>query len=95
VASLRDIPLDAVEFSIRGYFDRRGGRIADVPNCGIEEIRYETRIQSPAASDRVRELVEEAERHCYVLHTLRRAARLFGRILLNGDPLMEVAHGTE
>lgn len=92
MASVRDIPIDALEFSIRGYFDRRGGRVADVPNRGFDEIRYETRIQSPAGSDRVRELVEEAERHCYVLHTLRRAARLFGRILLNGDLLMEVEH---
>jgi len=93
VAALRDITLDGLEFTIRGYFDRRGGRVAGVPNRGFDEIRYETRIQSPEPPERIRALVEEAERHCYVLGTLKRAARLLGRIMLNGALLMEVAHG--
>jgi hypothetical protein len=92
VAALRDISLDALEFSIRGYFDRRGGRISGVPNRGFEEIRYETRIQSPEAPERIKELVEEAERHCYVLATLRRAVKISARIVLNGTLLMEVTH---
>jgi uncharacterized OsmC-like protein len=92
VAALKDITLDALEFSIRGYFDRRGGRVAGLPNRGFEEIRYETRIQSPEPAERIKELVEEAERHCYVLSTLRRAAKVSARIILNGVPLMEFTH---
>lgn len=92
MATLKDITLDALEFSIRGYFDRRGGRVAGLPNRGFEEIRYETRIQSSEPSERIRELVEEAERHCYVLSTLRRAAKISARIVLNGALLMEFTH---
>lgn len=95
MAALKDIALDALEFSIRGYFDRRGGRVAGIPNRGFEEIRYETRIQSPEPAERIKELVEEAERHCYVLSTLRRAAKVSARIVLNGTLLMEFVHSPE
>ncbi len=90
MAALKDLTLDALEFSIRGYFDRRGGRLQDVPNRGFEEIRYETSIQSPESPQRIKELVEEAERHCYVLNTLRRAVKISARIVLNGELLMEL-----
>ena len=92
MAALKDITLDALEFSIRGYFDRRGGRVTGVPNRGFEEIRYETRIRSPEPAERIKELVDEAERHCYVLTTLRRAAKVSARIVLNGNLLMEITH---
>ena len=95
MAALRDLRIDALEFAIRGYFDRRGGRVAGVPNLGFEEIRYETHIQSPEPPDRIRALVDEAERHCYVLNTLRRAVKISARIILNGTLLMEVEHPRE
>ena len=87
--------LDALEFSIRGYFDRRGGRVDGIPNRGFEEIRYETRIQSPEPAQRIKELVNEAEAHCYVLTTLRRAAKISARIVLNGTLLMEFTHSPD
>ncbi len=95
MASLKNIRLDALEFAIRGYFDRRGGRLAGMPNRGFDEIRYETRIESSELPERIQELVEEAERHCYVLSTLKRAAKISARILLNGTPLMEIEHKPE
>ena len=60
MAALRDLRIDALEFAIRGYFDRRGGRVAGAPNRGFEEIHYETRIQSPEPPDRIRELAAGA-----------------------------------
>jgi hypothetical protein len=87
--------LDALEFRIRGYFDRRGGRVPDVPNQGFEEIRYDILVQSPESSERVKELVEEGERHCYALNTLRRAVKISGRVMLNGALLMEVGSQPE
>jgi len=95
VAALREIRLDALEFAIRGYFDRRGGRLSGMPNRGFDEIRYEIRIESPEPPQRVKELVEEAERHCYVLSTLKRAAKISARALLNGALLMEMEHTPE
>lgn len=95
MAAIKNITLDALEFSIRGYFDRRGGRVAGVPNRGFEEIRYETRIQSSEPAERIKELVGEAERHCYILSTLRRAVKISARIVLNGTPLMEFTHSPE
>lgn len=90
MAALRDITLDVLEFNIRGYFDRRGGRLPDVPNRGFDEIRYEIRIESPDTPDRIKALVEEAERHCYVLNTLRRAVKIRARVTLNGTLLEEL-----
>jgi uncharacterized OsmC-like protein len=95
VAARNEIRLDALEFAIRGYFDRRGGRLPGMPNRGFDEIRYEIRIDSPEPPQRVKELVEEAERHCYVLSTLKRAARISARALLNGALLMEMEHTPE
>lgn len=92
MAALKDLRIDALEFAIRGYFSRLGGRVAGMPNRGFEEIRYETRIQSPEAPERIRELVEEAERHCYVVNTLKRAAKISARIYLNGTLFMEIEH---
>lgn len=93
MAALKDITLDALEFSIRAYFDRRGGRVAHIPNRGIEEIRYDILIQSPDRPERIKELVAEAERHCYVLHTLERAVKISARVMLNGSLLMEMGEG--
>lgn len=92
MAALRNIRLDTLEFAIRGYFDRRGGRLRDMPNRGFDEVRYEIRIESPEPSERIRELVEEAERHCYVLSTLKRAVKITARALLNGTLLAEMEH---
>lgn len=89
MAALRELTLEKLEFQIRGYLDRRGGRVPDVPNLGFEEIRYEVHLESPDPAARIRALVEEAERHCYVLNTLRRAVRLRARVVLNGALLME------
>lgn len=89
MAALRELTLEKLEFHIRGYLDRRGGRVPDVPNLGFEEIRYEVHLESPDPAARIQALVEEAERHCYVLNTLRRAVRLRARVVLNGALLME------
>jgi uncharacterized OsmC-like protein len=95
VAALRNIQLDVLEFAIRGYFDRRGGRLEEIPNRGFDEIRYEIRIESAEPSARIKELVEEAERHCYVLSTLKRAAKISARATHNGVLLMEMEHRPE
>lgn len=92
MAALKGLRLDALEFAIRGYFDRRGGRVPEIPNRGFDEIRYDIRIESAEPPARIKELVEEAERHCYVLSTLRRAAKISARALLNGTVLMEMEH---
>jgi hypothetical protein len=95
VAALKNVRLDALAFAIRGYFDRRGGRLPEMPNRGFDEIRYEIRIESSEPPERIRELVEEAERHCYVLSTLKRAAKISARALLNGTLLVEMEHTPE
>ncbi len=95
LAAAKDLRLDRLEVAIRGSFDRAGGRLPGVPNRGIVEIRYETHIGSPESPTTVRALAEEAERHCYVLNTLKRAVKIFGRIFHNDNLLLEVAHSPE
>lgn len=93
--SAEEITLDTVEFTIRGYFNRAGGRFAGVLNRGIEEIQYETRINSPETPEVIKALAHDAEAYCYVLATLRRAVRINGRILHNGLLLFETTHGPD
>ena len=95
MAALKEIRLDTLEFAIRGYFDRRGGRLPGMPNRGFDEIRYEIRIESAEPPQRIKELVEEAEAHCYVLSTLKRGVKIRARALLNGALLIEMEHTPE
>lgn len=76
--------------AVKDFRNREGGDA-----YGFEEIRYETRIESSEPPERIRELVEEAERHCYVLSTFKRAVKISARILLNGAPFMEIEHKPE
>lgn len=92
MASAKDLRLEKVEWALRGYFDRSGGRAPGVLNRGIEEIRYETHIESPEDAATISALAAEAESQCYVLSTLKRAVRLSGQIFHNGQLLRGVTH---
>lgn len=86
-AALMGIVLEDVEMTVKGQFN-------PLPGNGYETVEFETRIQSPESSSRIIELAQRAELECYVTNTLKKAARVSGRVFLNGQPLTSTSSVT-
>ena len=84
-ASLMDLTLDSVKVKTKAVYDLR-------PGVGFEGITYETRIESRENEERIMELVERAEKACYVTSTLKRALKIEGKIYLNSNQVMSRNH---
>ena len=85
-AALMDVPLDSVEVTVEADYDASGMYgIANAVSPGWGAVRYATKITSPAPEERVRELVEQADRHSSVLDIIRRAIPVSGEHQINGD----------
>ena len=80
-AAMLDIPLDSVEVTVEADYDARGmfGVDESVPT-GWGAVRYTAVISSPAPEERVRELVETADRRSPILDDLRRAVPVSGEL---------------
>src|SRR5574341_2378482 len=69
-----EVPLDRVEVTVEADYDARGMYDVDasIPP-GLGSVRYSARISSPAPEQRVRELLEYADKHSSVLDIIQRA----------------------
>ena len=77
LAIVREIPLEEMELTARGHFDRRLGG-------AFKEVVYDLRVKSPASKDAILDMSREAERMCYVHNTLKRAGvRMVTNLFLN------------
>ena len=84
-AARLDVPLDALEVEVEADFDARGELgMGDVP-AGYSEVRYRVSIESPAARERLDELLSLAERHSPYLDVFGRAMALSRAVRLNGE----------
>jgi len=82
-ASVLDVPLDSVEVTVEADYDARGGfGVDDGVPPGWAAVRYMTKISSPASEERVRELIEYADRHSSVLDIIRRAIPVSGEVTI-------------
>jgi len=74
-----EIPLDSVEVVVEADYDASGmlGIDSSVP-AGWAAVRFTTKISSPAPEERIRELIEQADRHSSVLDIIRRAIPVSG-----------------
>ena len=80
-AAMLDIPLDSVEVTVEADYDAVGMYgVDDSVSPGWPAVRYTAVISSPAPEERVRELVETADRHSPVLDDLRRAVPVSGEL---------------
>jgi uncharacterized OsmC-like protein len=86
LASYMDIQLDHLEIKLSGDLDLRGllglGQEQNIPP-GFQNIKFETKIKSPASQERLRELVEAVESQCPILDTLLRSVNVRGKAVLN------------
>ena len=87
-ASVMDIQLDSVKVDLKGRLDLRGlfGIDESVPS-GFTQISYETKIESPADPEAIKQLMAVVETHCPVLDTLVRSIEVTGTASLNGKAL--------
>lgn len=75
------VPLDSVEVTVEADYDARGMYgVDDSLPPGWGAVRYTTKISSPAAEERVRELIDYADRHSSVLDIIRRAIPVSGEV---------------
>src|SRR3972149_3066764 len=80
-AALLDIPLDSVEVTVEADYDAVGMYgVDDSVSPGWPAVRYTVVIGSPAPEERVRELVETADRRSPILDDLRRAVPVSGAL---------------
>jgi len=80
-AALLDIPFDSVEVTVEADYDAVGMfGVDDSVSPGWPAVRYTVVISSPAPEERVRELVETADRHSPILDDLRRAVPVSGEL---------------
>ncbi len=78
-AARLDVPLDEVEVTVEADYDARGMFGIDksvVP--GWSAVRYTASVTSSAPADRVREVLETADRYSPTLDDLRRAGDVTG-----------------
>src|SRR5438132_12071210 len=92
VAAAMGIELESLEVEAIGDLDLRGtlGMDRDVP-VGFSAIRCETRVtvKDDGRPERARRLLENAERYCVVLNTLRNGLPIESRFELNTSPVGE------
>jgi len=78
-ASVMDVPLDSVEVTVEADYDARGAfGVDDSVPPGWAAVRYTTKVTSSASEERVRELIDYADRHSSVLDIIRRAIPVSG-----------------
>jgi hypothetical protein len=83
-ASELDVQIDDAEMDIRMSYDTRGKlRLADIsPAC--QAVSYIFKIQSPAPSEKVRDLIRMIEEGCHTVNTIRNPVPMSGKLVHNG-----------
>jgi uncharacterized OsmC-like protein len=75
------VPIEGVEVVVDADYDARGMfGVDDAVVPGWPAVRYTAYIESGAPAERVREMVEMADRHSPVLDDLRRAGNVSGEL---------------
>ena len=84
-AAAEDIPLEYLETTVTGTWDRRGlYGIGDL-DPSFKEITIETRIRTDAPKERVAEVARRTHRGCPIYATLSKATALTFRLFVNGE----------
>jgi len=72
-AAILGIPITRLEIDVESDFDARGMLYLSDDPPGFEALRYKVHVESPAPEEKIRELIEEADKHSPVLDDFRRA----------------------
>lgn len=80
----------AKNFRIESLSIKISGRFSLAHPRGFEEIKYEIEVLSPEGKETVRWLARKAEEDCYVTQTVKKACRVKGMVLHNGELILEL-----
>ncbi|HYW83456.1 MAG TPA: OsmC family protein [Spirochaetia bacterium] len=84
-AALEDVPVEALETTVTGTWDRRGlYGIAGV-DPHFKEITIETRVSTSAPKEKVAEVARRTHSGCPIYATLRKDTLLTFRLFVNGE----------
>jgi len=82
-ASVRGIMLEDLEVSVVGHY-------VAIAGYGFDQVEYEVRIASTEPPERIKELASAAASDCYATNTLKQSCKVTGRVLVNGEHLMDL-----
>jgi putative redox protein len=86
-AALEQVPVEALETTVTGTWDRRGLYGLAGVDPGFQEIVIESRVSTTASPAKVAELARRTRRGCPIFATLRRETVLTVRLIVNGQAL--------
>jgi putative redox protein len=86
-AALEQVPVEALETTVTGTWDRRGLYGLAGVDPGYQEIVVESRVSTPASPEKVAEVARRTRRGCPIFATLRRETVLTVRLFVNGQPV--------
>jgi len=83
-AALEDVPIDALETTATGTWDRRGLYGISGVDPAFREIAIETKVSTSAPNDKVAEIARRTHRSCPIYTTLRKETAFTIRLIVNG-----------
>lgn len=83
-AALLQLTINSLEIEVKSMLDLRGEHFVDNIYPGLQWFALETRIQSDEPEEKITALAKLVDASCPVYSTLRRAAPIKQRIILNG-----------
>jgi hypothetical protein len=86
-ASQLDIEIEDAEMDIRMTYDTRGKLLVADVSPGCRELTYVFKIQSPASSAAIQELLELIEKGCHTINSLKNPVPVLGKLVHNGQEL--------
>ena len=89
VAALKGAPLEDLQIDIRTLLDMRGEHFVDDTPSHPEWFVVDIRLSSPAASEVVAEIAQEAARRCPISSLLRAAVPIYLLVNHNGHLVLD------
>jgi len=83
-ASQLDIEIEDAEMDIRMTYDTRGKLLLEDVSPGCKELTYVFKIQSPAPSEKIQEMLRLIEKGCHTINSLKNPVPVTGKLVHNG-----------
>lgn len=86
-ASQLDIEIEDAEMDIRMTYDTRGKLLVADVSPGCNDLTYIFKIQSPAPSEKVQEMLRLIEQGCHTINSLKNPVPVAGKLIHNGQEI--------
>ena len=86
-ASQLDIEIEDAEMDIRMTYDSRGKLLLADISPGCNDLTYIFKIQSPAPSEKIQEMLRLIEKGCHTINSLKNPVPVAGKLIHNGHEI--------